>query len=108
MDRFDFFAGDMLGMWVPLFLILLGAGLVWIKRFSRRSTKKMVVPSAPIPPQASDEPAVKRAKVKFARGWYECRPISADPSMGLGVVQLTDRRTHSRPIIRRLSEIRLA
>ncbi|MEK9174807.1 MAG: hypothetical protein AAB725_02445 [Patescibacteria group bacterium] len=51
---------------------------------------------------------MKRAKVKFARGWYECRPISADPSMGLGVVQLTDRRTHSRPIIRRLSEIRLA
>ena len=64
MDRFDFFAGDMLGMWVPLFLILLGAGLVWIKRFSRRSTKKMVVPSAPIPPQASDEPAVRR-KVIF-------------------------------------------
>ncbi len=46
-------------------------------------------------------------QVKFAQGWYDCQPISADSSMGLGVVLLTDRRTHKRPIMRPLSEIKL-
>lgn len=53
-------------------------------------------------------------QVKFAQGWYECQPFnSSDPQisssmfkMGLGMVKLTDRRTHSRMILRPLSQIR--
>ena len=45
-------------------------------------------------------------KVKFAKGWYECQPISVDIQMGLGMVQLTDRRTYNRPILRPLGQIK--
>ena len=89
-------------MWVMLISILLL--IVGFKAFGVNTREALgVVPDVYDPPGNAREVW----RVKFAKGWYECQPISADPRMGLGIVRLIDRRTHSRNIIRRLDEIRL-
>ncbi len=61
-------------------------------------------PRSPRPPKAN------RWEVFFAGCWMECvlsKAHTGSPSLQLCVVRLTDRRTHSREIIRRLEEVRI-
>lgn len=47
-----------------------------------------------------------RWQVEFAGEWHECSPPLVENSPGWVRVQLTDRRTHSRVIVRPADEIR--
>lgn len=93
-----------MGISTMALIVLVGvclAGLIFAN--SKGRGKK----SVPVMTVAPTVPKEERWQVRFAADWYECQPISADPSAGRGVVLLTDRRTHSRPIVRRLDEIKL-
>lgn len=93
-----------LAIMAGFFLMMTVAGyMATFGRKSKATTTMAGVQAA----SYSARPATKeeRWEVKFAGRWYNCQPVSADRAMGLGIVQLTDPRTHSRPITRPLSEI---
>ena len=70
--------------------------------------KKSLAGSQPIyvgnmPVAKATEP---RWQVRFAGDWFACSPPIRENSSGWVQVRLSDKRTHSRPIIRPAHEIR--
>ena len=78
------------------------AFVIWVIDFHR--TTKSVLEPVPVTP-----PKEKGTWVRFAGKWMMCRMEGGQGGRGmptLAVVRLTDKRTHSRRIVRLLDDVR--
>ena len=85
--------------------------LRWRRRMLAAPIPKPFPELVPVPVRPEDlAKEIRRSdyQVRFAGRWYGCHLVYKDVRSGLGVVHLMDPRTHSRRIVRRTDEIKLA
>lgn len=79
----------------------------WLMKEPESPVGASLAGDAPVGPVSDREEDLRdRVEVKFARKWMKARLVQVC-SFGLGQVELTDPRTHSRVITRGWDEIRI-